>query len=377
MTKYQIFNSTISLCGLLVLTGCSTDGEERAAYLDAQTAQSLEIPPKLTAPDNRGALRLPKPSKEALEKFTNGNEENRVAPVAVRLEGVRLLQQADVPYLEIDQSVDAVWNSLPGFLAAQGIEVERVEKLMGFVDTQWMNEYQVTYNSEEGSSWFKNFSPDYKDKFRLRIESIGDKTKLFVAHRGMQIVVKDDASAWQQRLSEPELEREILYRFLLHLGAGKQQAVELLAGYRSYQPRAYGTDEQLSQFTVMGEKQLVWRRLRQALDRLGVDIIKLEAEKRSLQIKVGKIKQVASSAEKDESWFGGLFSSKDVEVGFNEDYETSEYKTDSVEKGGEVTLNLQQIVSPLSSVIKLTRQDGSAAQNAGIELRDALIEQLK
>lgn len=377
MIKFQLFYTSVLLCGLTVLNGCSSDGGERADYLDARSAESLEIPPKLTSPDNRGALQLPKPSDEALQKFANLDAVTET-PVAVKFEGARLRQRAGLNYLEVDQSVDEVWKALPSFLAAEGIELDRVEKLMGFVDTTWMNEYQVSNGSEKTSSWFSGFSPDYKDKFRIRLEPDENRTKLFVAHRGMQIVVKDDVTAWQQRPSEAELEREILYRFLLHIGAQKQQAVDLLSAYRSYQSRAHGDDQQQDQLTVMGEEQQVWMRLRQAIDRLGVDLLSVKAEQLTMQVKVGNIKQKKPQEKQDEGWFSSLFGSKDIEVDFNEDYDDFEYKKVKVKKGDEVTLTIRQIASPLSSVIRITQADGSDLRlGLGFELRDALIEQLQ
>lgn len=51
------------------LTGCSSDGEKRHEYLDAYTVEALEVPPKLTVPDTKSALRLPEPALK--DKKTN------------------------------------------------------------------------------------------------------------------------------------------------------------------------------------------------------------------------------------------------------------------------------------------------------------------
>jgi len=58
---------TLMLATLLLVTlaGCSSDGEKRPEYMDATTLESLEIPPKLSIPDTRGALELPEPAKTA------------------------------------------------------------------------------------------------------------------------------------------------------------------------------------------------------------------------------------------------------------------------------------------------------------------------
>ena len=198
MRKLKLSRQLVTMLsiGLFVsLSGCSSDGEERPEYLDTTSVRSLEIPPKLSSPDTRGALKLPEPSAKAKKEFAEKKGSSSV--VAPSFKGMKLKNDSRLYWLEIDLPVKELWSRLPGFLAAEGIEIERVEKLMGFVDTRWMDEYQIKYADEEsGSSWFSDFSPDYKDKFRLRVEAVskGKKSRLYVAHRGMQIVVTDDAS---------------------------------------------------------------------------------------------------------------------------------------------------------------------------------------
>lgn len=272
---------------LVSLNGCSSDGEERPEYMDANSVESLQIPPKLTRPDTSGALRLPEPSGKALNMQ---NESKAIAPI---FKGIELKNDSRLYWLEIEKPVEEVWATLPRFLASEGIELDRVEKLFGFVDTSWMNEYQITYGGKEGdSSWFVKFSPDYKDKFRIRVEAITDtdKTRLFVSHRGLQVSVTDDESEWIYRNSEPLLEREIMYRYVLFAGAGQNGATTLLANYKSYQPRAQLNSENPSIMKVQGDPDTVWLRLSIALDRLGVDTVNSDKAAGKLEVQVGNIK---------------------------------------------------------------------------------------
>lgn len=377
------FNLTAPLImGLLVLTsGCSSDGEQRPEYLDATSVASLEIPPKLTSPDTSGALRLPKPSADAQDKFDASEDSTVIAP---EFKGMRLKQQAGVYSLEIDAAVNDVWAMLPGFLAAEGIGIEQVEKLQGFVDTQWMNEYKVDDGND--SSWFKSFSPDYRDQFRIRVEAVNDSTtQMFVSHRGLQIVVQegDDATHWQQRQSEAALEREILYRYMLYAGAGKDAATNILANYQSYQPRARIDAANEDRLTVMGSKQDVWLRLRIVMDRLGVDVVNIDESQSQLLVKVGNLDTVeAAPQQEDSGWFSGWFGG-DVDVGDDGDYDSGEYdsgeyKKPTVKESEKITLKVRQIASARSSSIQVINQDGSVVKSGlGIEFRDALLHQLK
>jgi len=361
------------------LVGCSSDGEERPQYLDANSVQALEIPPKLSSPDTQGALRLPEPSDKARAGETSVDESKVIAPVFT---GFELKNDSQLYWLEIDMPVAEVWASLPGFLSAEGIKIDRVEKLLGFIDTSWMSEYQVTYNSQESSSWFSGFSPDYKDRFRIRIEAAERKnmTRMFITHRGLQISVANDITEWVQRDSEAFLEREILYRYVLFSGINKTGATELLASYNSYQPRINKVDDTASEFDVKGNAETVWMRLQVAIDRLGVDIVKSDKASSILTVKVGNLKLAEKPAKDESGWFSGLFGGKDVVVDEDDGFETSEYKEQQVQiaPNDMMVLMLKQIAGENVSKIKISQEDGSdIKETRAYEFRDALLRQLK
>ena len=371
--KYS--NLLLSALLSVSLAGCGSDGEKRPQYLDANTLSSLEIPPKLSAPDTRAALRLPKP----LTKKEIKSESQMIAPV---FNGFELKNDSQLYWLEIELSVAEVWAMLPGFLASEGIEIDRVEKLLGFIDTKWMNEYKVTYNAEEDSSWFSRFSPDYKDRFRIRIEAIQgkNKTRMFVNHRGLQISVANDITDWVQRDAEAFLEREIMYRFVLYSGVSKTGSTELLASYNSYQSRVKPVSDASDAIDVLGEADTIWLRLQIAMDRLGVDILKSDKKSATMTVLVSRLIESEEPKEEDSGWFSGLFSGKEINIDDNEDYETSEYKAqpEQVAPEDKLTLQLKQIPGETSSEIKISHEDGSEiTEKLALIFRDALLRQLK
>lgn len=372
----------LAAIGTVVIVGCSSDGEERPEYLGANSLTALEIPPKLTRPNTQGALKLPEPSKKIHSDSNKMGQDEVIAPI---FEGIELKNESRLYWLEIDESVSDVWKKVPQFLASEGIEVDRVEKLLGFVDTAWMNEYTVTYNQqEESSSWFSRFSPDYKDRFRIRIEAIPgeNKTRLFVSHRGLQISVSGDNNEWVQRDSEPFLEREIMYRYALYSGIRKSNATELLASYHGYQPRVNPIDDNAHELNVKGEAATVWHRLLIAMDRLGVDIINSDKESSTILVKVGNLKVQENPHEDESGWFSGLFSGKDIQVDDNNDEfeDSSEYKVqpEKVAPEDHITLMLTQKLGKYSSTIKISNEDGTdISGHLALIFRDALLKQLK
>lgn len=387
MRKLNLTSSALvllSISSFVLLTACSSDGEERHEYLDAASVKSLEIPPKLTMPDTSNGMVLPQPSDTVKNAFENSQGAKAIAP---EFKGMRLQHDSRLYWLEIDEPVERVWASLPSFLATEGMEVDRVERLLGFVDTKWMNEYQITYGGKDASSsWFSGFTPDYKDKFRIRVETEdADKTRLFISHRGVELIVKDEGTSWQQRESESLLEREIMYRYALFAGASKHAATDLLSGYQSYQPRVRLNEDDVSTFEVLGDKDTVWLRLNIAMDRLGVDTIKTDKAKGSLEVRVGNISiDTDEIAEESEGLFAGLFGgsekvedvfdmgSDDVEISDDEAVKTS------VKEEDKFIIHVQQQAGEYSSTIKLSRTDNSPVESGGaLDFRNALVKQLK
>lgn len=381
----RLFNSILPLpmlalsASVLLINGCSSNGEERPDHMDATTTSQLEIPPRLTQPNTRGALRLPEPSEKALAAANGKNGK----ALASRFEGIALKQNDQLHWLEIDSPMVQVWASLPEFLAAEGIDVQRADRALGFVDTVWMNEYPVSYGVEKpGKRWFANFSPDYKDKFRLRVEAINEQqSRLFVSHRGLQVMVANEGTQWTQREPEAILERELMYRYALYAGATRTQATELLADYQSYQPRVTENADTPARFDVQGSADIVWLRLRAAMDRLGVDIVETDNEGRSLLLSVGAISP-AQAAKQSGGWFSGLFG-RDVQVDEQYDFEDTRQQERQEEKAQADTterlqMRVQQQAGQYASTIIVSYADSSEPLSGdALDFRNALVNQLK
>ncbi len=366
------FRLSLALSLINLSAGCSSDGEERPEYLNAHSVKSLEVPPKLTSPDTRGALKLPQPSEKAMEQFKQAA--NTID--ATGFSGARLKTEDGLSYLEIDQPIDQVWGSLPGFLTAEGIEAQQVNRHLGYVDTSWMDQYNITYGGEDNSSWFSKFSPDYKDKFRIRLAGNAKQTQMYVAHRGMQITVLDEGTAWQQRQSEGLLEREIMYRYLLYIGAGIQQATGVLENYKTYQPRASIDSDNTDEIRVTGHRESVWLRLQMAMDRLGVEVLNSDKDRATMLARVGNLKQDNQPRE-EGNWFTRLFSKK-IDLDDDEGYDTGAYTKPTIEEKDFMNFRLIQQVSESSSVIKLKHENNAPIESGlGLDFRNALYLQLK
>ena len=299
-----------------IIVACSSDGETRPEYLDSTSVEALEIPPQLSQPDTAQALDLPKPSAEALKKLSETRQASgQVSPL---FKGLRLQSECGLYWLTIEQSAGKLWPLLKNFWANEGIKLSREEPLLGFMETEWVKEYQLEKEGNILTQWLNAFSADQLDKFRLRVERMSDSSsRIYVSHRGLELQLEEDGTSWQVRPSDPVLEREILKRLELFAGLSKAHVDELFDDYKPYQARIRKTS-QSNQYEIIGSRDFVWRRLQHALDRLGVALLSQDKAKGLIELRVGSIPEELKTQDKDElaesSWIMNLFSSSENET---------------------------------------------------------------
>lgn len=318
------------LSALLAISGCSSDGDERRQeYLDADYYTRLELPPDLTAPEDSKQLVSPQPTPEAIKKFESDSAEVGTAdaeldgdaaapvPVGIKLEGARIKAGDGVFWLEVDETSDKLWPQLSAFWSNEGIRIIRNEPLLGKVETDWVSKLQVDEEAGFFRSMFNKIEPSKLDKFTMRVEpeEVSDKTRIFMSHSGVEMVVEGDDANWRARCSEEELEREMLTRLALYVGLDKQQAAEAFASYRPYASRVRVPQDSVNTLYVTGTVNFVWKRSLRALDRMGVSVTEMDAANHEIAVALGKIKDEQLGIEEDElaesSWLMQLFTGSD------------------------------------------------------------------
>lgn len=273
----------------IFISACSSDGEERPEYLDTMSVKGLEIPPTLSRPDSREELQIPEPSAKALLMLKEREDvEGSVAPL---FKDIALKSDSGFYWLEVNDDADKLWPILRNFWANEGIEIDRDEPLLGFMETEWVKEYEKSKDAGFFGKMVKVFSADILDRFRLRIERVKSKaqTRVYISHRSMEIVVAEEGSSWQQAPANPALEKEMLYRLVLFAGLNKAKADEVFTDYNAYQPRISLIEGGYSEYEITGNFDFVWRRLLHSLDRLGVEVKNKNQSNGEIEVLVGKI----------------------------------------------------------------------------------------
>ena len=355
-------------CSIFFIAACSSDGEERPDYLDSYSIKGLEIPPTLTQPDTSGEMLLLIPSAEAMQMLKEREDVSIKGSVSPMFQGLEVKSNDGLTWLEIQQDPDALWPTLKEFWAHEGIRLYRNEPLLGFMETEWVKEYDPRNDDSFLVKMFTKLSPDRLDKFRMRVERIEDReaSRVFISHRGLEVQIHDEGgTSWRQRASNPELEREMFNRLVLFAGLTKIEADEIFSAYNSYQPRIRplkGDDV----FEITGDQKIVWQRVMQALDRIGVEILSQDRQQGEIEVLVDNVPEKLASTEDEldeSSWLVRLFT------GGPGDEELEE---------GQVTIKVSLQPSEHATRMQLTHA-GEALPVIGLAARfeEALVDLLK
>ena len=289
----------VLILALLVVAGCGKN--ERPEYQGADYYKSLELPPDLTLEKSTAEMEIPEPTASALEDFQVRHKLNKA--VAPEFKGIRLKHDGSMYFLEVDASPEVVWPKLEAFWEHEGIRLQHNRPMLGFMQTDWTTQMQIREDANYFVKLFSKIEPDFRDKFRMRVEPAADRTRthIFVAHYGIEVFVEisgDDqgATQWRGREGDIELEREILSRLTLFAGLSENQAESLLLEYKPMQsyvtykesfkdddidPPAQGAydSSRVAVLSMKGSMDFVWYRTIRALDRMQMEDISLNKKK--------------------------------------------------------------------------------------------------
>mgnify|MGYP001819400581 FL=1 len=324
-----------SICWLIAVISVTACGKnERPEYQGADYYKSLELPPDLTLEKSTAEMDIPEPTSAALEDFQSRHKLNKA--VAPEFKGIRLKHDGSMYFLEVDAAPEVVWPKLEAFWEHEGIRLQQNRPMLGFIQTDWTKQMQVKEDANYLVKLFSKLEPDFRDKFRMRVEPAEDRTRthIFVAHYGIEVFVEisgdeQGAKQWRGRPSDIELEREILSRLTLYAGLSENQAESLLLDYKPMQsyvtykesfkaddidPPAEGgfDNSQIAVLSMKGSMDFVWYRTIRALDRLEMDNISLDKKRGRISFTLPayderKPATVEGDEESGSNWFTSWF----------------------------------------------------------------------
>ena len=329
------------LCLLLVLTSgiaaCSLGRKlEERTQIDYKSAgeqrtAALDVPPDLASPRGSDRYRIPDlPSQPTYSGYERDRRQARasegqaVAARAAETEAgaMRIERSGQQRWLSTSMTPEQLWPLVRDFWQESGFIIDSENPETGIMETDWAENRaklpQDFIRRAVGSLLDSLYSTGERDKFRTRLERVPGGTEIYVTHRGMVEVYQDkvekDATIWQPRPSDPELEVEFLRRLMVSLGADTEQADAAAAAARDGAARASAI--RLEQgpdggalLTVPDGFERAWRRVGLALDRGGFAV---EDRDRSNGVYFVRYIDPESDARrtKEGGFLSGLFGSK-------------------------------------------------------------------
>ncbi len=274
---------------LLVLSGCSTmdqmmGNEESVNYKSTVAGDPLSIPPDLTQANRDAHYRAPEGATtysqyaqgQSAQQATGGADQ--VLPQAA---GIQVMRDGDLRWLVIDRPVDQIFPRVVDFWGEQGFTIQSQDPRAGLIQTDWAeNRAKIPESwirSALGSIVDQVFDSGERDRFRTRIERVGNKTEVYVSHQHMEETPTADGSAfkWVFAKEDPGLNAAMLARMMVFLGSDIDSARQQVAD-AAKDPAA----AQVQKLDAEGQAELVlnesfdraWRRVGVAIDSAGFSV---------------------------------------------------------------------------------------------------------
>jgi outer membrane protein assembly factor BamC len=296
----------------VLLSGCSVFQNDTIDYKSAGTGPSLVVPPDLTALSRDTRYTVPGGPVTA-NSFAAGQINPAGTPVAANTVGdVRIERAGSQRWLVVARSADTLWSPLRDFWQENGFLLSLDQQNLGILETDWAENRaklpQDFIRSALGKILDSLYSTGERDKFRTRVERVGETTEIYVSHRGMiekQINgQRGTGTVWEPRAADPELEAEFLRRLMVKLGVSQEQSKALVAS---------AVAKPTSRIAEVGGNPVVqidegfdraWRRVGLALDRTGFTV-----EDRDRAQGTYFVRYVEPADKKEPGFFAKIFSS--------------------------------------------------------------------
>ena len=278
---------------LVLLAACSSLPDalqpETIKYKGAGKLPSLEVPPDLTSPSRDDRYAVPDVAPRGSATLSTYNAERggalragstEVLPTVAK---VHIERAGSERWLVVSEAPEKVWPVVKEFWQGLGFLLKTENPEVGVMETDWAENRAKIPKSPIRELLGKVvdilYSTGERDKFRTRLERgrAPGTTEIYISHRGMEEVYSSqdkDATRWQPRPPDPELEAEFLRRLMVRFGVEDARAKAELVDKDEKIERAKlvqgangsGTLELSDAF------DRAWRRVGLALDRVGFTV---------------------------------------------------------------------------------------------------------
>ncbi len=298
-------------------------GGDKVDYRSTASNQTkgLEVPPDLTQLARENRYQLPGGVVSAAAT-TSGTavSANNVAVVAPLAVGEMRVERAGTQrWLFVPLPPERLWPQLRSFWQERGFTLASDSSETGVMETEWAENRaklpQDFIRQALGRIFDSLYSTGERDRFRTRVERVAGGSEVYISHRGLEEVYSSpskDATVWQPRKSDPQLEAEFLSRLMVRLGSKDEVARTVVAAAPEATPRARLLTSGAAALEVDEPFDRAWRRLGLALDRTGFTV---EDRDRTAGIYFVRYVDPKETEKGEPNFFAKLFSSTPSQIG--------------------------------------------------------------
>jgi len=230
----------LALCAALALSACSSVDTLLGDKVDyrgqAQKNTDLEVPPDLTPLQRDGRY---KPQRGApvsaneLSQLSAAQAKDEASPLIAptQVKGAQVMRDGRQRWLVVNQTPEQLWPQVRDFWLDNGFSLTVDNAAAGVLETDWQ-ENRAKLPQDMISRALGKFvdglrDSGFRDRFRTRIERVGDQTEIYISHRGIEQKAnggRSDGFRWESVPNDPQIEAEFLTRLMVRLGAREEQA---------------------------------------------------------------------------------------------------------------------------------------------------------
>lgn len=310
----------LSILVALMVGGCATEPSKE--YQNSPIVRPLEVPPDLINPGPGNEVVPLDESVEEAATFSaynktlkgelpttanSPNANNAIAsPSPASNATISVGKEGALRWLIVKAPVAEVWPKARNFWLDNGFTLQRELPDVGLIETEWTDSKKgAPLSSVLRKAFDALYSSSTRDKYTLILEQGTEPgtTEIFIGHKGMQQIIRNDTANWVARPSELVLELEMLKRLAVFLGVDEQQTKNLLAQNETADPAELVKTDGGVAIQMREDFSRAWRRITLALSRTGLEVEDVDRSQGIFYLS-GDL----SAKQKKPGFWGRLFS---------------------------------------------------------------------
>ena len=315
--KFRISFILFILC--FIASCSSTTRDYKGVYETTAELQDLTVPPGLNKPEVSRDSALPE-LQRSIKTYSSYEEKQgtqETARYAQDYKGMRFVRQGSLFWLEFNAANEEIWDDVRNFFVRLGFTIKKEQPKIGYMETDWQENKVGVPTNFLSQLLSALYSVDFLDKFRIRLEWDPEQkiTRLFINHQGLKETEEEESdnisvvtTKWVSRPADPELEVEMLMRFMAFRGLDIKVAEQHVDSVKATKLTKLDVDDDKTRLTINAPFSRAWRHIGIALDRLGFLV---EDKNRTAGIYYIKLPETFV-IPKQGGFFGSLFTSTQI-----------------------------------------------------------------